>query len=68
MALIIRLIPKIGVLKILSVKAPTPITEELFIESVNDSADTLRDLSGAFQTVKCLARCSRIAISTRDGE
>lgn len=44
MAVIIRLIPKIGVLKILSIKAPTPITENLFIESVNDAADTLRDL------------------------
>jgi hypothetical protein len=43
-ALIIRLIPKIGVLKILSIKAPTSQTEALFIESVNTAADTLRDL------------------------
>ena len=43
-AVIIRLIPKIGVLKILSVKAPTPDTEDLFMKSVNTAADTFRGL------------------------
>lgn len=43
-AFIIRLIPKIGVLKILSIKAPTPDTEDDFLKSVNDSADTFRSL------------------------
>jgi hypothetical protein len=43
-AFIIRLIPKIGVLKILSIKAPTTETEDLFFQSVNTAADTLRGL------------------------
>jgi hypothetical protein len=44
LAVVIRIIPKIGVLKILSLRTPTPETEEAFIESVNHAAEHLAAL------------------------
>ena len=42
--ILIYLIPKIGVLKILAIKAPTAQTEDLFLQSVNSALDTFRKL------------------------
>jgi hypothetical protein len=42
MAILIRIIPKIGLLKILSIKPPSPATEDLFVSSVNDAMDHFR--------------------------
>ena len=42
MAILIRIIPKIGVLKILSIKPPSSATEDLFIASVNNAMDHFR--------------------------
>jgi len=39
LALILRILPKIGPLKTLDVKMPTPATENLYMQSVNDSRD-----------------------------
>jgi len=39
LALILRILPKIGPLKALDVKMPTPATENLYMKSVNDSRD-----------------------------
>ena len=39
LALILRILPKIGLLKTLDVKMPTPDTENIYMKSVNDSRD-----------------------------
>lgn len=43
-AIVIRIIPKIGFLKTLSIKAPTPVTEALYIDSMNTSVEIFRKL------------------------
>ena len=46
LALIIAILPKIGPLKTLDFKMPTPVTENLYMQSVNDSATQYgRDLT-----------------------
>lgn len=44
LGIIIRLIPRIGILKILSVKPPTTQTEELFVGSLDNSIERFRDV------------------------
>jgi hypothetical protein len=46
LAFIIRLIPKIGPLKALSFRTPTPETEKLFMSSFNTALDEYRHLLG----------------------
>jgi hypothetical protein len=41
---VIRLIPKIGILRILAIKPPTTQTEELFVKSLNNALEIFRDL------------------------
>lgn len=41
LAVMIRLTPKFGRLKMLDTKAPTTVTEDLFVASVNDAGDRL---------------------------
>lgn len=43
-AIVIRIIPKVGFLKTLSIKAPTPATEDLYINSMNASVALFRKL------------------------
>jgi hypothetical protein len=43
---LIRLIPRIGILKILSIQPPTTQTEDLFIKSLNNAAEVFRDRVG----------------------
>lgn len=42
--IVIRLVPKIGILKILAIKPPTTQTEALFVKSLNNTVDIFRDL------------------------
>jgi hypothetical protein len=44
LALVIRVVPKVGRLKVLDVKSPTTETEDLFLRSANDALDTFREL------------------------
>ena len=44
MAVVIRIIPKVGFLKTLSIQAPTPVTEDLYINSMNRSVTVFRTL------------------------
>jgi hypothetical protein len=46
LAFIIRLIPKIGPLKVLSFRTPTPETEKMFMNSFNTALDEYRHLLG----------------------
>ena len=43
-AVVIRIIPKVGFLKTLSIQAPTPVTEDLYINSMNRSVTVFRTL------------------------
>jgi hypothetical protein len=44
LAFILRIMPKIGPLKAIQIKAPTPQTEKLYLGSVNDSVDLYQKL------------------------
>ena len=50
LAFIVRIIPKIGVLKILAIKAPSATTEDLFLTSMNVSCSRLRELLNRFSS------------------
>jgi hypothetical protein len=60
LALVIRILPKIGVLSDLAIKIPTQDTQRLYIESVNRSVD----LYGSF--LKQLSDSPSISIPDRD--
>ena len=47
MALLIRIIPKVGKLKILAVKPPNPSTEDFSLGSMNDAIRRSRELTAA---------------------
>ncbi|MDQ6676779.1 MAG: zinc dependent phospholipase C family protein [Acidobacteriota bacterium] len=49
-ACIVRILPKIGVLQLLSVKAPTPVTDDLYVRSVNLTLDRFRSLLARLRT------------------
>ena len=44
LGIVIRLVPKIGILKILAIKPPTTQTEALFVKSLNNSVEIFRGL------------------------
>ena len=44
LAFIVRILPKIGPLKSIAIKNPTPQTEQLYLKSVNDSVDLYNSL------------------------
>jgi hypothetical protein len=46
LAIVVRLIPKIGILKILAIKAPSEKTEDLFVASLNDTLARFKELLG----------------------
>jgi hypothetical protein len=46
-AFLIRVLPKVGPLRSLAFKAPTPETEKLFMQSVNETLDSYRKLLAA---------------------
>jgi hypothetical protein len=46
LALLVRIVPKVGTLKILSLRAPSPATSDLYFYSVNTSLGQLRKLTG----------------------
>jgi Zinc dependent phospholipase C len=46
-AFLIRVLPKVGPLRSLAFKAPTPATEKLFMQSVNETLDSYRKLLAA---------------------
>jgi hypothetical protein len=46
LALVVRIVPKVGTLKILSLKAPLPETGDLYFYSVNTAIGRLRELTG----------------------
>ncbi len=46
LALVVRIVPKVGTLKILSLKAPQPETGDLYFNSVNTSVQRMRELIG----------------------
>jgi len=46
LALVVRMTPKVGTLKILSLRAPSPETSGLYFYSVNSAVDRLRELTG----------------------
>lgn len=43
-AFIVKILPKIGPLQLLAIKAPTPVTDELYVRSVNLTVDRFRSL------------------------
>ncbi|HKE28896.1 MAG TPA: zinc dependent phospholipase C family protein [Bryobacteraceae bacterium] len=45
LALLVRVVPKVGTLKILSLKAPSPETNDLYFYSVNTSVRRMRELA-----------------------
>jgi Zinc dependent phospholipase C len=45
LALVVRIVPKVGTLKILSLRAPSPETGELYFYSVNTAVGRLRELT-----------------------
>jgi hypothetical protein len=46
LALFVRVVPKVGTLKILSLKAPSPETSDLYFSSVNTAVGRMRELTG----------------------
>jgi hypothetical protein len=46
LALVVRIVPKVGTLKILSLKAPSPETGDLYFYSMNTSVGQMRALMG----------------------
>jgi Zinc dependent phospholipase C len=46
LALVVRIVPKVGKLKILSLRAPSPETGDLYFYSVNTTVERLRELTG----------------------
>jgi hypothetical protein len=44
LGIVIRLVPRIGILKILATKPPTMRTEELYVKSLNNAVEIYRDL------------------------
>jgi len=44
LALVVRIVPKVGTLKILSLKAPSPQTGDLYFSSMNTSVGRMREL------------------------
>ena len=44
LAFIVRILPKVGPLKSIAIKNPTPQTEQLYLKSVNDSVDLYNKL------------------------
>lgn len=50
LGIVIRCVPKIGILKILAVKPPTMQTEELFVKSLNNSIEIFRGIINQLST------------------
>jgi hypothetical protein len=50
LGIVIRLIPKIGILRILAIKAPSSTTENLFVKSLDDAAARYGELLAGFST------------------
>jgi hypothetical protein len=46
LALVVRIVPKVGTLKILSLKPPSPETGDLYFYSVNTAVGRMRELTG----------------------
>jgi hypothetical protein len=46
LAVVVRIVPKVGTLKILSLKAPSPETGDLYFYSMNTSVGQMRALTG----------------------
>lgn len=42
LAFVVRIVPKIGILKVLSIKTPSPATEDLFFKSMSEAQDVFR--------------------------
>ncbi len=59
---LVRLVPKIGILKILAIKAPTTETEALFVKSLNDAVTRFRSLLADLAT----RRADDLALLNRD--
>src|SRR5262245_18831325 len=49
-AVLLRCIPKVGPLKALAIKMPTPVTDAMYFESLNDTVDHYRKLLGEVDT------------------
>src|SRR5262249_20363262 len=46
LALVVRIVPKVGTLKILSLKVPSPATGNLYFYSMNSAVGRMRELTG----------------------
>ena len=62
LGIIIRLIPKIGIFKVLAIKAPSPQTEDLFVKSLNSALTRFQEL--LTELSKCPS--SELALANRD--
>jgi hypothetical protein len=65
LAFLFRLIPKIGPLKILTFRTPTPETEKMFEASFNATLDRYRSLLTELEiepAIESLEKCGRLSL------